>query len=154
MDSRKFDGVWGFPACPIHLHEECACIFGRRDWGRGGCTTQGIQGSRCILLTVTSFTRDTCQNNKQKVMFYMNTDLCASFNAFFKNDFHEDCGSGLKTLCDAYGYLRFCSINLMLQLFPSQEKTKDTNQWAAPWQRPAYICWKHSRLSFIKMACY
>lgn len=35
MDSRSFDGLWGlgFPACPINLHEECACIYGGEGMG-------------------------------------------------------------------------------------------------------------------------
>lgn len=65
MDSRSFDELWGlgFPACPVNLHEECACIYGG---GGDGRHAQGKRGSRCILLTVTSFTRDTYQDNKTK----------------------------------------------------------------------------------------
>lgn len=43
-------GVWGFPACPIHLHEECACIYGRRDWGVGGLHDPGLTGVQMYFI--------------------------------------------------------------------------------------------------------
>lgn len=55
-------GVWGF------LHVQLICMRNVPAYmgGGDGLHAQGKQGSICILLTVTSFTRDTYQDNKTK----------------------------------------------------------------------------------------
>lgn len=62
MDSRNFDGLWGF----LHVHLICMRNVPAYMGGGVGLQTQGKQGSRCILLTVMSFMRDTHQDNKTK----------------------------------------------------------------------------------------